>query len=113
MFAAVRLFITLATCLGRLLGTLWPAAMVNTARAKNMWVATRETCWEAVDVDRELLELGTDVWAVEARQELEARLAALEEADLGLHRTVTSMQDTLNEAAAFPSRVASAGADDG
>ena len=54
---------------------------------------------EALDVDRELLELGTDLWAVEARQELEARFAALEEAELA--RTVTSMQDTLNEAAAF------------
>ena len=84
--------------------------MVNAARAKNMWVATRDTCMEALDVDRELLELGTDLWAVEARAELEARFAALEEAELALHRTVTSMQDTLNEAAAFPSRGPSAGA---
>ena len=108
MFRICRLFITLATSLVRLLGTLWPAAMVNAARAKNMWVATRDTCMEALDVDRELLELGTDLWAVDARQELEARFAALEEAELALHRTVTSMQDTLNEAAAFPSRGPSA-----
>ena len=84
--------------------------MVNAARAKNMWVATRDTCMEAFDVDRELLELGTDLWAVEARAELEARFAALEEAELALHRTVTSMQDTLNEAADFPPRGPSAGA---
>ena len=82
--------------------------MVNTALGQNMWVATRETCQEAVDVDRELLELGTDVWAVEARPELEARFATLEQAGLALHRAVTSTQDTLNEAVAFPSRGPSA-----
>ena len=61
--------------------------MVNAARAKTMWVATRDTCMEALDVDRELLELGTDLWAVEARQELEARFVSLEEAELALRRT--------------------------
>ena len=40
------------------------------------------TCEEAVDLDRNLVVLGRDVWATEAREQLESRFVALEEAEL-------------------------------
>ena len=40
------------------------------------------TCEEAVDLDRDLVVLGNDVWATEARDHLESRFVALEEAEL-------------------------------
>ena len=58
------------------------AAMVSQARGQNLAAATRVTCEEAADLDRDLVALGNDVWATEARDHLEARFVALEEAEL-------------------------------
>ena len=49
---------------------------------RTLAVATRATCEEAVYLDRDLVVLGNDVWATEAREQLEARFVALEEAEL-------------------------------
>ena len=56
--------------------------MVSQARGHTVAVATRVTCEEAVDLDRDLVVLGNDVWATEAREQLESRFVALEEAEL-------------------------------
>ena len=51
--------------------------MVSQARA----AATRVTCEEAVELDSDLVALGNDLWATEAREQLESRFVALEEAE--------------------------------
>ena len=56
--------------------------MVSQARGHTLAVATRVTCEEAADLDRDLVLLGNDVWATEARDHLESRFVALEEAEL-------------------------------
>ena len=45
--------------------------MVSQARGHTLAVATRVTCEEAVYLDRDLMVLGIDVWATEAREQLE------------------------------------------
>ena len=58
------------------------AAMVSLARGQTLAAATRVTCEEAADLDRDLVASGNDVWATEARDHLESRFVALEEAEL-------------------------------
>ena len=56
--------------------------MVSQARGHTLAVATRVTCEEAVDLDRDLVVLGNDVWATEARDQLESRFVAREEREV-------------------------------
>ena len=57
-------------------------AMVAQARGHTLAVATRVTCEEAVDLDRDLVVLGNGVWATDARGQLDSRFVALAEAEL-------------------------------
>ncbi len=53
-------------------------------------MATRVTAEETVALDGLLVSLGTDPWAAEVREGLEARYGAGEKAEQELHEFVTS-----------------------
>ena len=70
----------------------------------------RATAHEAAEVDGRLALLQTDPWAVDARDTLERLYAAVEKAEDELHRFVTTITDTLDEAQPPPPRRSSAAA---